>query len=180
MATSDDIITHTQHWIKSVVIDCNFCPFAARVYQQQSIHYTVGSSSSVKDALQLVQTELEWLDANASTETSFVIFQDSFEDFDDYLGLVKKAGRLLTKEGYDGIYQIASFHPRYCFRGSDEDDAANYTNRSPYPMLHLLREDSLEKALRFFSHPEMIPENNIAFARSKGLAYMQMLLASCL
>lgn len=179
MATSEDIITHTKHWIKSVVIDCNFCPFAARVYQQQSIHYTIGKGLAAKDALPLVKAELEWLDANASTETSFVIFQDSFEDFDDYLGLVKKAGRLLAKEGYEGVYQIASFHPHYCFNGSDEDDAANYTNRSPYPMLHLLREDSLENALRFFKHPESIPENNIAFARSKGLAYMQMLLAAC-
>ncbi|MEI2747252.1 MAG: DUF1415 family protein [Ferruginibacter sp.] len=87
---------------------------------------------------------------------------------------------MLEKEGYEGIFQLASFHPDYRFAGSKADDAANYTNRSPYPILHLLKEESIEKALEKFPDPEKIPDKNIAFAREKGLEYMKNLLKSCL
>ena len=97
-----------------------------------------------------------------------------------YLDLVDKGERLLVKENYEGIYQLASFHPLYLFAGSNENDAANYTNRSPYPMLHILREDSITKALENFDDPDSIPEKNIDFAKTKGLEYMKMLAASCI
>jgi hypothetical protein len=93
---------------------------------------------------------------------------------------VKKSEKLLIKENYDGVYQIASFHPDYCFAGEDENDPANYTNRSIYPMLHILREESLTKALSLYPNPELIPQKNIDFARQKGLQYMQILRATCL
>jgi hypothetical protein len=86
----------------------------------------------------------------------------------------------MEQEGYEGTYQLASFHPDYCFEGEDKNDAANYTNRSVYPMLHLLREDSITKALALYKNPELIPEHNIQLAREKGLLYMQMLRAACL
>lgn len=179
MTPTEDAITHTQRWIKSVVIDCNFCPFAARVYTNQTIHYTVSDVSGLKEALSLVAELFGLLDEDPKTETAFIIFREGFKDFDEYLSLVKKADRLLVKDGYEGVYQVASFHPDYCFQDADEDDPANYTNRSPYPMLHFLREESVEKALKFFKHPETIPESNVAFAREKGLPYMQMLLSAC-
>ena len=81
----------------------------------------------------------------------------------------------MQKSGYEGVYQLASFHPLYRFAGSKADDAANYTNRSVYPMLHLLREASIEKALQHYADPEQIPENNIRFARGKGVLYMKAL-----
>jgi hypothetical protein len=179
MIPTEEAIAQTQHWIKSVVIDCNFCPFAARVYNNQTIHYSVSDVADLKDALSLTSQLFGLLDEDPKTETAFLIFTEGFKHFDDYLSLVKKADRLLVKEGYEGIYQVASFHPEYCFQGAGEDDPANYTNRSPYPMLHFLREESVEKALKFFTHPETIPENNVAFAREKGLPYMQMLLSAC-
>jgi len=177
--THETVIEQTQKWIKNVVIDCNFCPFAARVYSNKTIHYIVSKATSIDESLQQLKDELELLDKNELTETAFIIFPEGFADFKTYLLLVKKAEKLLVKEDYEGIYQIASFHPEYCFQGSDNDDPANYTNRSIYPMLHLLREESVTKALKFFSHPETIPDNNIAFANKKGLQYMQMLLLSC-
>ena len=82
--------------------------------------------------------------------------------------------------GYDGIYQIASFHPEYCFADSTIDDPANYTTRSIYPMLHLLREESISRALKHYKDPEGIPVANVNYAREKGLVYMQMLRASCI
>lgn len=179
MENSSLIINQTKKWIANVVIGCNFCPFAAREMKKNSIHYEVTIATTTEDILQQLLLEFERLDTNEPIETSFLIFPDSFEDFHDYLNLVSLAEKLLDKEGYEGIYQIASFHPLYCFSGSDEDDAANYTNRSPYPMLHLLREESMEKALENFSEPESIPEKNIAFTREKGTAWMKMLREKC-
>lgn len=180
MITNDKVIQQTNNWIKSVVIDCNFCPFAAKALFNKSIRYVVKSNVNINEGLEALKTELEELENNTDIETSFIIFENDFKDFNDYLDLVKKAERLLTKEDYDGIYQIASFHPDYCFDGAEEDDAANYTNRSIYPMLHILREESLTKALSLFPNPEEIPHKNIDFARQKGLQYMQLLRSACL
>lgn len=178
--SSQKIIKQTNKWIKSVVIDCNFCPFAAKAMFNKSIRYVVKSNITMNESLEALKAELEELETKTDIETSFIIFENDFSDFDDYLDLVKKAERLLTKENFDGIYQIASFHPDYCFNDADEDDAANYTNRSIYPMLHILREESLTKALSLFPNPEDIPHKNIDFARQKGLQYMQLLRAACL
>ncbi|MBC7693911.1 MAG: DUF1415 domain-containing protein [Burkholderiales bacterium] len=180
MLSDDKIIKQTINWIKSVVIDCNFCPFAAKVILKNSIHYIVKSETTINDVLETLKKELIRLENDSETETSFIIFSNDFKNFDEYLDLVKKAERFITKENYDGIFQIASFHPDYCFEGSDENDPANYTNRSIYPMLHILREESLTKALSLYPDPEKIPEHNIAFARQKGLQYMQLLRAACL
>jgi hypothetical protein len=178
--TDSTIIEQTNNWIKSVVIDCNFCPFAAKALLKKSIRYIIKSSVTVDESLNSLKDELNYLEKDTDIETSFIIFENDYIDFDSYLDLVKKAERLLTKEDFDGIYQIASFHPDYCFAGADENDAANYTNRSIYPMLHILREESLTKALSLYPNPEEIPQHNIVFARQKGLKYMQLLRAACL
>jgi uncharacterized protein len=94
--------------------------------------------------------------------------------------LVELAEDLNAEEDYEGIYQIASFHPEYCFAGAETEDAANYTNRSVYPMLHILREDSITKALEFFQDAAGIPDRNIAFAHEKGVKYMAALRAACM
>lgn len=173
------IIEETSNWIKQVVIGCNFCPFAAKALQQKSIYYFVVKETNVKSSLETLVKQLHYLDEAETVETSFIIFPNHYKDFYTYLDLVDKAERLLLKEGYEGIYQLASFHPEYCFGGTDENDAANFTNRSLYPMLHILREDGITKALENFSNPENIPERNIGFARQKGLNYMQLLRFSC-
>lgn len=178
--TDSIVIAQTQKWIQSVVVDLNFCPFAAKALFKKSIHYSVVSNVNLKLSLETLIKELQYLEINETIETTFIIFENNFTDFDSYLDLVNKAQMLLEQEGYEGIYQLASFHPHYCFEGAAPDDPANYTNRSVYPMLHLLREDSITKALALYKQPELIPENNIALARKKGLAYMQMLRAACL
>lgn len=181
MKISDDkIIEQTTNWIKSVVIACNFCPFAAKALIKKTIRYIILSDITVKGSLLALKEELDYLETDAEIETSFIIFANDYKEFDDYLDLVKKAERLLSKENYDGVYQIASFHPNYCFAGEDENDPANFTNRSIYPMLHILREESLTKALSLYPNPELIPQHNIDFARKKGLHYMQMLRMACL
>lgn len=160
------------------MIGCNFCPFAARALQRNSIRYCVIRDTTLLKSKDIVLREAAWLDQNPDTETTLIIFPGQFQSFSGYLQLVRQSEQILSRKGYDGIYQLASFHPDYCFAGASEDDPANYTNRSVYPMLHLLREASISKVLKLYPEPERIPESNMAFSRNKGLAYMQLLLAT--
>ena len=176
----DKAITQTIAWIKSVVIGCNFCPFAAKPMLQKQIRYLVVEDANKERALDSLLNEFNFLDETSAIETTLIIFPDHFSDFASYLALVSAAEKLLSKQGYDGIYQVASFHPDYYFAGSDPDDPANYTNRSPYPMLHIIREESITNALKHYKDPEGIPGRNVEYAREKGLAYMQLLRAACM
>jgi len=171
----EQIIDRAKKWIIDVVIGCNFCPFAANVVKQQTIFYKVEENTDVKTCLASFVQEMERLDNDPTIETILLIFPNAFQQFDDYLDLLSLAEKLLKRKGYEGIYQLASFHPLYLFANSDENDPANYTNRSIYPMLHLLREESIDKALANYKDPESIPARNINFAKEKGLAYMKML-----
>jgi hypothetical protein len=173
--SSEEIIDQTKKWIADVVVACNLCPFAANVVKQQTIFYQVETSTELETCLDSFVHEIERLDNDEAIETSFLIFPNTFEKFDDYLYLVSLAEKLLKRKGYEGIYQLASFHPLYLFANSDENDPANYTNRSIYPMLQLLREESIDKALANYKDPESIPARNINFAKEKGLVYMKML-----
>ena len=176
MASSEQIIEETKKWINDVVLGCNFCPFAAQVVKQHAVHYQVEDSNDSAICLDSFLPEMTRLDSEMNIETSFLIFPNAFENFDDYLEMVLLAERSLKENGYDGIYQLASFHPLYLFANAAEKDAANYTNRSVYPMLHLLREASIDKALENYDRPEQIPGRNINFARKKGLVYMLSLI----
>ena len=173
--SSEQIIEQTKKWIVDVIIGCNFCPFAAQVVKQQTIFYQVEMSANLDTCLESFVHEMERLDNDETIETSFLILPNGFEKFDDYLYLLSLAEELLKRKDYEGTYQVASFHPLYLFDDSDEGDPANYTNRSIYPMLHLLREESIDKALEHYKSPESIPARNINFTREKGLAYMKML-----
>jgi len=179
MFSSQEIIDQTVSWINKVVVGCNFCPFAAKPLKQQHMHYQVESSTDTKSCLEALIKEVIRLDNETHIETSFLIFSNAFQQFDSYMKMVSKAEDLLNEKGYEGIYQLASFHPLYQFAGSSKSDAANYTNRSIYPMLHLLRESSIDKAIEHYEKPENIPQRNIDFARKKGLIFMKLLRDSC-
>lgn len=176
----ETIVAQTECWIREVVIKCNFCPFAAREVKRGSIRYSVTPQLTQKEALNALLDECKLLDADAEIETTLLIFSQGFKSFREYLQLVEKAETLIRKNGYEGVYQVASFHPDYFFAGAPMDDPANFTNRSVYPMLHLLREASIEKVLERYPEPERIPEANMRFAREKGTVYMKMLRDSCL
>jgi len=162
------------------VIYLNFCPFAAKALLKKSIRYLVLPKTTAAKCLEAFASELNYLQSHSDFETTFIILPDNFKTFNSFLNLVEKAEDFISENNYDGMYQVASFHPKYCFAGSKNSDAANYTNRSPYPMLHILREESITKALTHFPHPEKIPERNIDLAREKGLRYMQLLRAACM
>lgn len=179
MSNTEKAITQTINWINKVVIGCNFCPFAAKVVNDNKVKYSVEESNNSSLCLDFFLNELLFLDANSSIETSFLIFTNALKNFDEYLQFISKAESVLKKNKYSGIYQVASFHPNYLFADSKEEDAENYTNRSIYPMVHLLRESSIDKAVEFYTNTHLIPKKNIAFAKQKGELYMKMLRDSC-
>ena len=180
MSSSQQIIDQTINWINKVVVACNFCPFAARTLQHHNVHYQVEANTNVTLCLDAFLKEIARLDKEPHIETSFLIFSNAFQQFDDYLYMTSLAEDLLKEKGYEGVYQLASFHPMYRFASSVKNDAADYTNRSIYPMLQFLRESSIDKALTHYENPENIAERNIDFARKKGLTFMKLLRDSCI
>ena len=177
--TDEQALAQTQKWLQDVVIGCNFCPFAGRELLNNTIRYTVVRGDDLETCLENLKAECERLTNDAAVETSLLIFPDGFSDFEEYLDLVDLAERLVVMENYEGVFQVASFHPEYVFGGSPINDPANYTNRSMFPMLHILREDSVTRAVEKYPNVDDIPTQNIRFAQAKGLAYMQQLRAAC-
>jgi hypothetical protein len=177
--TEQIIIEQTKQWIKDVVIGFNFCPFAKTEFINETTKYVVLQNATQKSSIDALLKECIWLDENSKTETTLLIFADSFLSFDSFLQLINKSESALFKNDYEGIYQLAHFHPNYLFADSDENDAANFTNKSPYPMLHLLRESSIDKALINYTDADKIPNRNIKVARKEGYEAMQKLLDNC-
>ena len=176
MTDTDQIIEQTRHWVQQLIVKYNICPFARREVERKSIRYVVAEERKPQAVLQQLLDEAKHLDTIAQTETTLLILPSGFEGFYEFLNLVDVADALLIEEGYEGVYQLAHFHPDYCFEGEPQDDSANYTNRAPYPTLHLLREASIEEALKNYDDPESIPERNIEFARRKGAGFFKAIL----
>ena len=179
---SDDfrIIEQTKKWINTVIIAHNYCPFAKREVQKGSVRYKIVHETEFNSLLKDVMQECVWLDQNADTETTLIIFPSNLNDFNSFLDCLVLAEDLLIAQGYEGVYQIASFHPDYCFQGAEQNDPANFTNRSPYPMFHLIREASVEVAIENHPDADSIPERNVEYARQQGLTNMEGLLKQCM
>ena len=173
------IIAQTKKWLSSVVIAHNLCPFAKREFDLDRIHYEVIESEDVQDKLEQLILECAALDKTKDIETSLLIFSAALSSFEDYLDLLHMAKVLLKAQGYEGVYQLASFHPNYCFEDVSADDPSNYTNRSPYPILHILRESSVEAAVKTYPNPEKITERNIKLTRELGVEFMKELFVAC-
>lgn len=171
-----EVVLATKQWLEEVIIGFNFCPFAKKEFVNNTICYYESSDSQVKPALHELIEQCRKLEANDEIETTLIIYSDGFRNFERYLDLVEYGNDLLAESGFEGVFQLASMHPEYCFEGEDYDDASNFTNRSPYPILHIIREASMERVLSVYNEPEKIPENNIALANEKGADFFQALL----
>ena len=165
-----EIVAATRHWLEVAVIGLNLCPFAKAVHVKQQIRYTVTQASSEGELLAVLRDELSLLAKADSNEidTTLLIHPQALTDFIDYTAFLRKADRLLRSQGHECTLQIASFHPAYEFAGSAPDDIENCSNRSPFPMLHLLREDSIERAVAVFPDAGEIYERNIETLRRLG------------
>jgi hypothetical protein len=171
-------IEATRKWLEKVVLGLNLCPFAKRPYTRETIRYVVLISESPSDLSEMLEVELTFLAESdpEELETTLLIHPNCLLDFNDYNDYLEDADQLLVDLELEGEIQIASFHPQYQFADTEPEDPENYTNRSPYPMLHLLREDSISWAVDTFPEAENIPEQNIAMMNKLGIEKIKALL----
>lgn len=165
----EEILNQTKSWLINMVVGLNLCPFSHRVLKDNSIRYFISHSKDVSHLLEELSDEIAYLDDHPDIETTLIIIADQLHNFMDYLDALGLGEDLIADLDREGIYQIASFHPHYQFANSEPNDVENYTNRSPYPMFHILREDSLEKAIDQYPDVDNIPINNMALLKSLGI-----------
>lgn len=167
------VIQQVKHWLQSFVIDLNLCPFARRELLADHIRFVVTEAQSENDLTLALDTELALLTAQPEITTTLLIHPCVLSDFYDYNNYLNDADALLKAQQLEGVYQIASFHPHYQFAHTHPDDAENYSNRAPYPLLHILREDSVEQAIDTYPEIDEIPANNIARLNQIGSSALQ-------
>ena len=170
MNMHDHAIADTRRWLERAVIGLNLCPFAKAPHIKGQIHYAVCVGGGRRELLALLRAELLALAAldAAERETTLLIVPDQFADFLDFNDFLGDAEALLQALDLEGVLQVAPFHPRFQFDGTDEDDITNATNRTPYPTLHLIREDSIDRAVQAFPEAEAIYEANMQTLRRLG------------
>ncbi|PMS34745.1 hypothetical protein B0G57_11339 [Trinickia symbiotica] len=164
------VIAATQHWLTRAVIGLNLCPFAKAVHVKDQIRYAVSEAHDLEGVLTDLEAELKGLKAAdpQRIDTTLVIFPHALADFVEFNDCLFFAERLVPQMRLDGVLQVASFHPHYQFEGSDPDDIENYTNRAPYPILHLLRESSIARAVDAYPDAAGIYERNMETLRRLG------------
>ncbi len=173
----DPVIAATRRWVDRAVIGLNLCPFAKGVQTKGQVHYAVSPATDGQELLDDLKSELHALHAAdpAQRDTTLLIAPQVFADFLDFNNFLDRADRLLRKMRLGGDYQIASFHPQFLFADADPDDMSHHTNRAPYPILHLLREASIDRAVEAFPDASLIFEKNMQTLRALGVEGWQAL-----
>lgn len=165
-----EIISAVESWLERAVIGLNLCPFARAVHVRKQIRYIVTTATEPSQLVEALTEELNYLHTcdPQATDTTLLIHPWVLEDFSDYNEFLDIADVILAGMGLEGEIQIASFHPDYQFSGTQRDDVSNYTNRSPFPILHLLREDSIERAVASVPDTDAIYKRNISTLKQLG------------
>ena len=169
-ADDDSIVAATRRWLERAVIGLNLCPFAKAVHVKEQVRYVVSNATTPEQLLETLMDELQRLSDTSpeQVDTTLLIHPFVLNDFEDYNEFLDVADVAVEDMQLDGELQVASFHPDYQFADSDANDISNYTNRAPYPILHLLREDSIARAVEAFPEAEEIFEKNIATMEKLG------------
>ena len=169
--TDQQVLTQTRHWLEKAVIGLNLCPFAKAVYVKDQVRLVVSKARHADDLLEELDRELDLLVAKPASEidTTLLIHPTLFDDFLDFNDFLEVAEGVIDEHGLDGVIQLASFHPQFQFDGTEPDDISNYTNRAPFAILHLLREESVERAVEAFPQADAIFDVNIATLEKLGL-----------
>ena len=177
---SQSVINSTRNWVETIVVELNLCPFAKKELIKDRIRFVVSEANTNEGLLKDLDDEFELLQQNGSIETTILIHPNVLSDFYDYNEFLYDVNEVIVTRELEGVFQIASFHPNYQFGGTQPNDAENYTNRSPYPILHILREDSLETALGNYPDADLIPERNVKLLSELGITKMQAMLQACI
>lgn len=161
---------HIRAWLDSFVIGLDLCPFARPLQYSDSLRICISAAQTSGDLNKAFLQELDLLQTCSEEEVATILlaFPDSLKAFDDFLDFLDQSQELVEAAGLEGLIQLASFHPLYQFEGTEPDDPENFSNRSPYPILHLLRENMLTRSLTEFPEPELIPQRNIATLEELG------------
>ncbi len=169
--STSQVLLDSKQWLERAVIGLNLCPFAKSVHVKNLIRYAISDATTETELIADLKSELLNLNSISPTitDTTLLIAPMCLHDFLLFNQFILKANKLLTKLDLDGIFQIATLHPQYQFAGTDVDDITNFTNRAPYPTLHLLRESSIDRALQAIPNAESIFEVNMSTMRQRGL-----------
>ncbi|MDD4967021.1 DUF1415 domain-containing protein [Halothiobacillus sp.] len=176
---NDTLINTVRQWVEQLVIGYNLCPFAKRELVRDRVRFVVSRAQDEEQLLVDLENELTLLGTDEGIETTLLITPQVLQDFFDFNQFLGRADRRVAQLKLKGVFQIASFHPDYQFGGTEPDDAENYTNKSPYPVLHLLREASLDRAIENYPDAESIPERNIEQLELMGSDQLRRLLEDC-
>ena len=168
--TVEEVEALTRQWVETMVVGLNLCPFAAPVVKKDTLRYAVTEGQSEEDLAHAFLSELEKIQKANEVDiaTSLVIMPKALTDFYDYLDMLEVFENLLKASGLEGTFQLASFHPNYQFAGVAAEDLSHWTNRSPFPMVHIIREGQMERVLAHYPDPDAIPERNINLLRELG------------
>jgi hypothetical protein len=168
-----------RRWLERAVIGLNLCPFAKAVYARNQVRIVVSDASTERALLEELGEEMALLrDTPAGQiDTTLLVHPQVLQDFLDFNDFLDDADALVEALELDGVLQVASFHPQYQFAGTEPGDAENLTNRAPYPILHLLREDSVDRAVEAYPEPDSIIERNLATMRELGVECFRKLLS---
>ncbi|OYW38452.1 MAG: peptidase [Hydrogenophilales bacterium 12-61-10] len=175
----DEVIAATRKWLEKAVIGLNLCPFAKAVYVKNQVRFVVSTASHLDGWLEDLDRELDFLAAAdpGLVDTTLLIHPTLLPDFLDFNDFMQLAEAAVEEHGLEGVIQIASFHPQFQFEGTAPDDMGNFTNRAPYPTLHLLREASIARAVEVFPEAETIYQRNIETLEALGRPAWEALLA---
>lgn len=169
-------IVATKKWVKDFVLRLNLCPFAHKVFEEDKIRYQLCNSSAVEELLEFFWQEIEFLTENERFQNTSLIVLPQLTEFENYLSVYYAMETLLEQTEMHEYFQLASFHPNYVFDGSSPNDPSNFTNRSPYPIIHILSVNEVAKGIKTYDKVEEIPFKNIALMKEKGIETLKGML----
>jgi len=176
-----EIECKVKEWLENVVIGFNLCPFAKKPYLKNSVRIKVEGSALEDDIYLSLMKEMSILDAKnvSELETTLLVIPNILSSFEDYNDFLFSVNELIKSIDREGVYQLASFHPEYQFADTEKNDVENFTNRSPYPIFHIIREDSLNHALESYPNSDAIPERNIKKMKSLNASELRHFFSWC-
>lgn len=179
--STGEAIKRTRCWLETLVVELNLCPFAARPVQEGTVRYAVSKARAREPLVQDFLRELDLLQSSSEEDiaTTLLIIPNMLGDFDDFMDFVGLCETLIEEAGLEAEVQLAHFHPHYLFEGEPAEGVSHYTNRAPFPTIHLIRSAQMERVLANYPDPEAIPARNIECLRELGEEGIAKLVRAC-
>ena len=179
-STIEQVEQQVRAWLDHFVVGLNLCPFARPVVASAALRISICDSKQLQQVAEAFMAELDLIQQSPESDiaTTLLVLPNALNDFEEYLSFIENAEALIDQMGLTGVIQLASFHPDYQFEAESSDSASHFTNRSPYPLIHFLREEMMERVLENFPNPEQIPQCNIQKLEAMGHGAVEQILQS--